>query len=103
MKIQSSLLQSVVTVVASVSLCAVAGCAATTPAYDSHFGNSVKVLMAQQVINPDASRNPNNPAVDGQAAHAAIERYNKSFQSPTPAPNVFMIGVGSGSGGGGGQ
>jgi len=58
------------------------------------------VLMAQQVINPDASRNPNNPAVDGQAAQAAIARYNKSYQSPTPTPNVFTIGVGSGGGGG---
>src|SRR5437870_3210906 len=99
MKIQSSLLQSAAAIAATVALCGMAGCVATTPNYDSNFGNSVKVLMAQQVINPDASRNPNNPALDGQAAHSAIERYNKSFQAPTPAPNVFTIGVGTGGGG----
>ncbi|MFC3108604.1 hypothetical protein ACFQAT_03565 [Undibacterium arcticum] len=83
-------------VAGSIGIGVLTGCVATTPTYDSHFGDSVKVLMAQQVLNPDASSNPNNPAMDGQAAHSAIELYNKSFKAPTPPANVFTIGVGSG-------
>jgi hypothetical protein len=32
--------------------------------------------------------------LDGQAAHEAIQRYQKSFSAPAPEPNVFAIGVG---------
>ncbi|MEX0140741.1 hypothetical protein MRBLMS1_001532 [Massilia sp. LMS1-1-1.1] len=73
-----------------------AGCAATTtPALDSHFGESVALLKAQQIMYPDAYRNANPVSgIDGKAGVSAYQRYQKSFAAPEPQPNVFTIGVG---------
>ncbi|OWW19103.1 pilus assembly protein [Noviherbaspirillum denitrificans] len=80
-----------------------AACAPLTPELDKHFGESVRILNAQQTLNPQASSNTAQVQLDGRAAHEALGRYQKSFAAPTPQPNVFTIGVGSGSGGGGGK
>ncbi|MFA5170680.1 MAG: hypothetical protein WC426_03860 [Sulfuriferula sp.] len=82
-----------------VSTALIAGCAAPTPHLDEKFGEAVNTAKAQQVINPDASKNTNPVAgVDGQAANASIDRYHKSYERPPAQPNVFTIGVGTGTG-----
>ncbi|MDC8759250.1 pilus assembly protein [Janthinobacterium fluminis] len=76
-------------------LFAATGCVATTPELDRHFGESVKLLQAQQTLRPDAVRNADPVAgVDGKAAKAAYERYQKSFATPEPQADAFTIGVG---------
>ena len=76
-------------------LLTLAGCA-TTPNLDRQFGNSVNVLKAQQIIDPNASGNTRAVSMDGQAAREVVDRYYKSYKAPTPQPNVFTIGVGGG-------
>jgi len=91
MKTYRTLLQATVL---GISVIGLAACA-ITPHLDSQFGNTVDVLRAQQTIDPTASGNTSQVRVDGQAAQESIERYYKSYQSPTPQPSVFTIGVGS--------
>ena len=73
-----------------------AGCAATTtPVLDSHFGESVTLLKAQQIMYPDAYRNMDPVSgMDGKSGASAYQRYQKSFSAPEPQTNVFAIGVG---------
>lgn len=87
----------------SLLLAVSAGCANTTPQLDSKFGDAVNAAKAQQTLNPEASQN-NAPVVgmNGEAADAAVDRYNDSFESPPVMGNVFTIGIGSGGGGSGG-
>ncbi|NMG74354.1 pilus assembly protein [Aromatoleum diolicum] len=78
---------------------AITGCAATSPNWDARFGEAARIVAAQQVIAPDASRNADPViGVDGKAAQAAMGEYAKSFTQPEPQPNVLTIGVGGGSG-----
>jgi hypothetical protein len=65
---------------------------------DQTFGNAVRAAQAQQTLNPEASRNSAAPqGMDGPAAKATIDRYQKSFETPSAPVNVYTIGVGSGS------
>ncbi|MBS1187242.1 MAG: pilus-associated lipoprotein [Burkholderiaceae bacterium] len=76
-------------------------CASSTPDWDARFGDSVRTSAAQQVINPEASKNTNPVnGLDGQAAEHAMERYQKSFKQPEPQSSVLNIGISSGGGGG---
>ena len=80
-------------------LCAVslvvAGCASLTPNLDSHFGEAVNLIKAQQTLNPEASRNADPvKGMDGKAATSAYHEYQKSYRVPEPQPSAFMIGVG---------
>lgn len=63
---------------------ALAGCAETpTPHYDQNFGEAVRAAVAQQTINPDASKNTDPVAgLDGKAAEQTINNYDKSFRTP---------------------
>jgi hypothetical protein len=63
---------------------AMAGCAETTPTrVDQHFGEAVRTAVAQQTINPDASKNTDPVAgLDGKAAEQTINNYDKSFKAP---------------------
>lgn len=63
---------------------ALAGCAETpTPHYDQHFGEAVRTAVAQQTINPDASKNTDPVAgLDGKAADQTMNNYDKSFSKP---------------------
>lgn len=74
-----------------------AGCAATTtPVLDAHFGESVALLKAQQIMYPDAYRNTDPVSgMDGKSGVSAYQRYQKSFSTPEPQTNVFAIGVGA--------
>jgi hypothetical protein len=82
-------------------LLALAGCAATTtPDWDSHFGDSVRLIQAQQIRDPKApQRNAQTtPATDGRTVREAADRHVDSYRAPPPS-TVLNIGVG-GSGGG---
>jgi hypothetical protein len=73
-------------------LAVLAGCAAT-PRYDARFGDAVREARRTMTINPDAPPNPDPAAgIDGQAAGAAVERYQDSFKKPPPVVNVINIG-----------
>ncbi|WP_025915675.1 hypothetical protein [Herminiimonas sp. CN] len=77
--------------------CLLSACASTTPQWDANFGNTVRTAFALQVLNPDASQNPDPVSgMDGRAARETIDRYQKSFKEPAPQPNIFTIGVGGG-------
>ena len=66
------------------------GCA-TTPHLDSRFGHAVNAAKAQQMINPDASRN-SDPVMglDGTPAKDSIDRYQNTFKEPPPTFEIFF-------------
>lgn len=81
---------------ATACLLALGGCAASTsPDWDAQFGDSVRILKTQQLIEPVAAvRNgQTSPATDGRSTREAMDRHVESFRSP-PASNVINIGVG---------
>jgi hypothetical protein len=62
---------------------ALSGCVTPTPEYDKHFGEAVRTAIAQQTINPDASRNTDPVlGLDGKAANRTMQNYDKSFVTP---------------------
>jgi hypothetical protein len=70
------------------------GCVAPAPRFEGSFGDSVRANLAAQVANPAAAANT-NPAsgIDGKAARAAQERYEKSFAQPEQsAPALINSG-----------
>ena len=71
---------------------ALAGCS-TTPHFDDHFGEAVRANLSAQVANPAHSNNA-NPAtgIDGHAARAAQERYEKSF-TQSDNKQTLLIGT----------
>lgn len=76
-------------------LLAVAGCASQSPNLDSHFGEAVNLVKAQQMINPDAWRNADPvTGIDGKAGKSAYDQYQKSYRTPEPPTNAFTIGIG---------
>ena len=75
---------------------ALTGCAPTTPVWDSHFGEAQRMMMAQQVLNPDAGMKELPNSMDGGASRETVIRYRSTFKEPPPPQNVFTIGVGSG-------
>ncbi|AKU14002.1 pilus-associated lipoprotein [Azoarcus sp. CIB] len=78
---------------------ALTGCAATSPNWDARFGEAARIVAAQQIIAPAASRNADPVAgIDGKAAQGAMGEYAKSFTQPEPQPDALTIGVGGGSG-----
>ncbi len=69
------------------------GCA-STPQWESRFGDATRAAFAQQVMHPDAGRaNRSVDGIDGASAAAAQERYRKSFAEPPPPVTGFTIGV----------
>ena len=75
--------------------CTLAACSSprlqSTPRWDSQFGANARATLARQVIDPQAGRNPDPVAgMDGRAAHAGYERYQRTFSGATPPP-TFMI------------
>lgn len=79
----------------AVLLLALAGCATRTPNLDSQFGQSVRLLNAQQTINPQAALNTNPVmGLNGQAAASGYANYQKSYAKPEPQTSGFTIGVG---------
>jgi hypothetical protein len=78
-------------------LLAAAGCAPLAPQLDSRFGASVRTLMAQQALPPQARAG--GDAFDAAAAHGALSQYRQSFQAPTPAPRAYFGVTGGASAG----
>ncbi|KMW45259.1 hypothetical protein PQH03_03230 [Ralstonia insidiosa] len=75
-----------------------AGCMASTPAYDAHFGDAVRTVRAMQTLNPNASMNTDPvTGVDGRAATSAMDRYNGQFRTPQSDLSAFKVGVGAGN------
>lgn len=80
------------------------GCAHPQYATDEAFGDSVRAAQAQQTLNQDASRNTAPmTGLDGAAAKATVDRYQKSYETPPAPVNVFTIGVGGTNTSGSGQ
>jgi uncharacterized lipoprotein len=79
---------------AAVATLTLSACA-TSPRYDRQFGSSVRLMQAQQTLNPEASRNrsPVN-GLDAQAAAAAYQNYQQSFSTKEDQSGAFSIGVG---------
>ncbi|MDP1653414.1 MAG: hypothetical protein Q8L56_11910 [Rhodocyclaceae bacterium] len=74
-----------------------AACAPLTPNLDSHFGDAVNIVKAQQIINPDAAKNPDTVSgVDGVTAASAIKNYNKKAEAPPPTTISNTINIGGG-------
>lgn len=64
-----------------------------TPHWDSQFGDSVRLAVARQTMNPDAGQKEVSESVDGNAAKEAVGRYRNSFKEPQQNTNNFVIGV----------
>ncbi|MBJ9692528.1 hypothetical protein KDW60_17220 [Burkholderia cenocepacia] len=74
---------------------ALAGCMSSTPVWDSRFGDSVRTVMQAQIIDPHAGKHPASASgIDGSAAAAALDNYDKSFKQTVPPANAFVIGIG---------
>ncbi len=84
---------------AVMSSAALTGCVQTTPEWDSHFGEAQRMMMAQQVMNPDAGLKEVPNSMDGGASRESVIRYRNTFKEPPPPQNVFNIGVGTGNSG----
>ncbi|AKM05001.1 MULTISPECIES: hypothetical protein [Burkholderia cepacia complex] len=79
---------------------ALAGCMSSSPVWDSRFGDSVRTVMQAQIIDPHAAEHTASasaPGVDGSAAAAALDNYDKSFKQLQPPANAFVIGIGKAS------
>jgi type IV pilus biogenesis protein CpaD/CtpE len=73
------------------------GCS-STPRFNHHFGASVRANLAAQVIDPAAAVNGNPVAgVDGAAARAAQERYQRSFADGGASSSDRTLVGGNGS------
>lgn len=76
-----------------------AGCA-TTPDYDTRFGDTVRMAKSAMLVNPNASSDRDPVAgIDAQAAKEAHARYLNTFKEPPPIVNVVNIGGAIGGGG----
>lgn len=85
---------------ATILLALLGGCAATSPNWDARFGDGVRVLKAQQLIDPQApERNAQamQPA-DGRTVREGMQRHVETYRSPPPT-NIISIGVGAGGNG----
>ena len=80
---------------AALLLTLVGGCASRSPNLDAQFGKSVRLLNAQQTINPNAMAN-SDPVLglDGRAALSGYNDYQKTFATPVQQPSTFTIGIG---------
>ena len=75
------------------ALSLIGGCMSLSPHFDQQVGLAVSTAKAQQVINPDASRNTDPVAgIGGTPADSTIDEYHKSFISPPPTFTVINIG-----------
>ncbi|ABD68544.1 putative lipoprotein [Rhodoferax ferrireducens T118] len=86
-------------IAAAVCLLALGGCAATaSPDWDARFGDSVRILKAQQLIEPGApARNAQaSLATDGRTAREAMDRHVESYRSPPPTTVINIGNIGTG-------
>lgn len=65
-----------------------AGCAATaSPNTDAKFGDALRVMRAQQSIDPAAARRNGTkvPASDGQLVRGAVDSLRDTGKAPAPS------------------
>lgn len=78
----------------ALALCAglLHGCGSTTPHWDSRFGMATRANLAAQTIDPAAAANA-APAggIDGRAAHAAYDNYQRSFAQPETGQPAALV------------
>ena len=72
------------------------GCANSPSLTSTQFGEALKQSMQLQTVEVTHDK-AGWATTDGLAAKAAVDRYQKSFELPPPASNVFTIGVGTGA------
>jgi hypothetical protein len=72
-----------------------AGCS-TAPRFNEHFGESVHANLSAQALNPAGAAN-GDPVlgIDGNAARAAQERYQRAFKEPESGRDQPLVGGGS--------
>lgn len=88
------------TLASLIVLASLSGCMSTTPVYDQHFGESVRIVRAMQTLNPDAPNNADPGVnVNGRSSTAAMDRFNSLYQSPQSDSNGYTVGVGAAQGG----
>jgi len=86
-------------IVAAACLLALGGCAATaSPEWDARFGDSVRILSSQQLIDPDSPvRNAQmQPPTDGRTVREARERHVESYRTPPPTTVINVGNIGTG-------
>ncbi len=72
-----------------------AGCASPTPMLDASFGAAVRQDKQAQFVHPQPLAAASAAGgIDGTAARAAVQRYDKTFASPPRTVNVINIGGG---------
>jgi len=77
---------------------ALSACASSLWDADVAFGQTVRQARQTQFMNPQApSALPQVEGTDSGVAKAAVDRYQKSFETLPPAVNVLNIGVGTGA------
>ena len=80
---------------------ALAGCLATTsPAYDARFGDAMRAINSQQLIDASASvRNGDTlAATDGRTLREGADRHLGTYKLPPPT-TIINLGVGAGGNG----
>jgi hypothetical protein len=81
------------------SALALSACASSIWTPDALLGQAVRQAQQVQTIDPYAAlREPEESGTDGAVAKAAIDRYQKSYETLPPPVNVLNIGVGTGVG-----
>ncbi|MEI6028038.1 MAG: hypothetical protein WCT47_15255 [Betaproteobacteria bacterium] len=94
----STLRMALVPLTLTVTL-ALGGCATSaSPGWDARFGDSLRILQAEQLIAPDAPMRHGQtvPPSDGRSVSEAMQRLNESYRSPPP-PIAIQIGGGGSS------
>lgn len=67
------------------------GCA-TPSRLEMDYGNSFRMAVANQILNPGAEENlAPVTGFDEQAARITIEKYRKDFEKPAPAEKAFIM------------
>lgn len=71
------------------------GCAPSRVEMD--YGASYHLARYNQILNPDAEKNLKPvEGLNGTAANAAVEKYQKDFEKPAPAQKfTFSVGAGN--------
>lgn len=76
-----------------------AGCASTAPEADSRFGDAVRILNAQQTLDPAAARRNAGTLTraDGRVVKGSVDQYVESYRLPAPS-SVVGDAAGHGTG-----
>jgi hypothetical protein len=81
----------------AVALC-VSGCAFSYQP-EAGFGDSVRGAISKQTVNQSQALTDGvSPGLEGTAANASIQNYNRSFDQPVSLDSVLSIGIGSAGG-----